>query len=130
MTASRKQIIYGEILESILPYARNVQTWSTWRRVFTNLHAELELVHNLGRLIVYPEFRDSDVYWLNTQANNYVRQCSHSPNLHPECERIRPLLMELIVLIPNEILHKVTASELVHFKWGSYGRSSISQRLG
>ena len=105
--SSRKQGIYGEILELILPYARNVQTWNAWRRLSTNLYTELELVHNLGPLIVHREFRDSDIHWINTQSRNYIAQCRQDPDTHPSYQRICELIRELISLVPAEFESKL-----------------------
>lgn len=113
MTTSRKQEIYGEILERILPYARNVQTWTFLRRVRTNLYAELELVHNLGRIVTYPEIRDADIFWLNTQGYNYVCQCRIDSRKHVSAESIMALLKELANLVPSEVRQKLRVSEML-----------------
>ena len=33
-----------------------------------SFYPELELVHNLPRILIYPDFQEQDVHWLNTQA--------------------------------------------------------------
>ncbi len=112
MTASRKQFIYAEILDRLLPFTRNVQTWGVWRRVFLNLYSELELVHNIGQLIIYSEFRIYDIYWLNAQANNYIYECKRNPIMHTSYNEISLLLEELISLVPAEFEAKLIAPEI------------------
>jgi hypothetical protein len=72
MIANDRQKIYLEIMSLVLPMARNVQTWGVLRRAVTDLYPELELIHGLPRLIGIPDFSMQDVYWINTQAANYI----------------------------------------------------------
>jgi len=69
MEISEKQRRYLNILEWVLPYARSLETHTFIRRIRDGtFYPELELVHNLPRLLVVPEFQEFDVHWLNTQA--------------------------------------------------------------
>ena len=99
---SRKQKIYYEILERILPFMRNIQTHSTWRRFrYGPFYAELELVHNLHRVLVFPEFTEYDVHWLNYQARIFVE---HGDNpVHGFYQSITASIAELFTLVPEAL---------------------------
>ncbi len=98
---SPKQKIYIRIMEEILPYMRNIQTHSRWRRLcYGCFFAELELVHNLGRCVASAEFTMSDVYWLNSQARVYLKQGRKDL---PFYDTICSLLEDLRLLVPAEM---------------------------
>ena len=98
---TEKQKLYEEILLFVLPMMRNVQTWPFLRRIRYNLYDELELVHNLPPLLLRPEFSVQDVYWLNTQARNYIAAAGRHQRFHyaTVVERVRRLL----ALVPAEL---------------------------
>jgi hypothetical protein len=100
MAASKKQVIYTQILDLALPLARNVQTWPWWRRIRFDLYPELELVHNVGPLLREPRFTIHDVYWINTQARNYSAQRA---NREPGSLSILNAIAELIALVPPQL---------------------------
>lgn len=63
MNLTRKQELYLDIMEMLLPAGRNVQTHSTWQRLKNgSLYLETELVHNLPRRLLTPEFTEQDVH--------------------------------------------------------------------
>jgi hypothetical protein len=75
MDISEKQKLYLNILERVLPYARNLEPHEPKQRVtHGTFYPELELVHNLPRLLVCPDFQEFDVHWLNTQAKIFFDQ--------------------------------------------------------
>lgn len=105
MQMTRKQLIYVEILRWVLPQLRNAATqtkrsWLNWRRL-PNTYPEAELVHNIPPLLTDPEFKNFDVYWLNTQAQNYVRCCRQQPR--PGSHNNLALIAELISLVPANL---------------------------
>jgi len=103
---SRKQKIYIEILERILPFMRNIQTHSAWRRFrYGSLYAEMELVHNLPRILVYPEFTEQDVHWLNSQARIFYKD-GNNP-VHGFYDSITELISELFSLVPEPLKEKL-----------------------
>jgi hypothetical protein len=77
MAASKKQVIYTQILDLALPLARNVQTWPWWRRIRFDLYPELELVHNVGPLLREPRFTIHDVYWIREVLDTQTLQRSY-----------------------------------------------------
>ena len=106
MQLSPKQRIYVRILEEILPYIRNLQTHSFWRRIrYGSFFAELELVHNVGSCVANAEFTKADVYWLNSQAQLYVRQGRRDL---PFYESICDELDQLGCLVPAELRAELT----------------------
>ncbi len=99
---TRKQELYIDILELLLPHARNVQTWGMLRRTFySDLYPELELVHNIPPLLAKGEFCKEDVFWLNTQACNYLEQLRKGD--HPHCSAIKYDIQQLENLVPSEL---------------------------
>lgn len=69
-----KQKIYYDIYEMLLPVLRSIQMQSAWRRIrYGSIYSELELVHNMHRLIVLEEFTTYDIDWLNTQALTFYK---------------------------------------------------------
>jgi hypothetical protein len=109
MEPSKKQLLYLEITERILPFLRNIQTHSLWRRMlYGNFFAELELVHNLPRCLVYPEFREADIWWLNCQAKIYIRECANRKC--PSYEAICGVIAEIFLLVPQELKEKLNWS--------------------
>jgi hypothetical protein len=105
---SRKLSIYREILELLLPHARNVETMSRLRRFISNvdLYVELELVHNVPPLLATSQFLRWDVYWLNTQARNYASACQRGARAYSE--RILQLIGELHCMVPAELRSELT----------------------
>lgn len=104
---SRKQKIYSEILERILPFMRNIQTHSTWKRFrYGSFYPEMELVHNLHRILVCPDFTETDVHWLNLQARIFVERGNNS--LHAFHKPISALIAELFTLVPESLKDNLT----------------------
>src|SRR5579862_6587961 len=104
---SRKQKIYLEILECILPFMRNLQTHSAWHRFrYGPFYPEMELVHNLHRILIYPEFREHDIHWLNSQARIFFKD-GNNP-VHAFYEHIITLIAELFTLVPESLKVKLT----------------------
>ena len=88
---------------------RNIQTHPAWRRFrYGSFYAEMELVHNMHRLLVLPEFTEYDVYWLNTQSRIFVKQ-GNKP-VHGLYEEITARIGELFTLVPEPLKHKLTWS--------------------
>ena len=104
---TRKQKIYYEILERMLPFMRNIQTHSAWRRLrYGAFYPEMELVHNMHRLLVLPDFTEHDIHWLNSQARIFVK---HGNNpVHGFYEPITAFIAELFTLVPAELRQKLT----------------------
>jgi len=103
---SKKQKIYLEILERILPFMRNIQTHSAWRRFrYGSFYPEMELVHNLPRIFIYPEFTEYDVHWLNSQARIFYRK-GNNP-IHAFYDSIVDSIRELFTLVPEELKGKL-----------------------
>ena len=101
MQLSPKQQIYVRIMEEILPYLRNLQTHSLWRRISYGAYfAELELVHNVGRCVANSELTKADVYWLNAQAQLYVNRGRKDL---PFYGTVCALLDQLGDLVPTEL---------------------------
>lgn len=86
----------------VLPMARNVQTWSVLRRLNTNLYPELELIHGLPQLLESAEFSMQDVYWINTQATNFVVHYKKNKDRWDSVE-IKRKICALVELIPSEL---------------------------
>ena len=100
---SRKQKIYLEIFVRILPFMRNIQTHSSWRRFsYGSFYPEMELVHNLPPLLIPPEFTDGDIHWLNYQARIFVERGKEKNHVHCFYQSIADLIKELFTLIPEE----------------------------
>jgi len=104
---TRKQKIYFEILESILPFMRNIQTHSAWHRFrYGSFYPETELVHNMHRILIYPEFTESDIHWLNSQARIFVEN-GNNPR-HGFYASITTLIGELFTLVPEPLKKTLT----------------------
>jgi hypothetical protein len=87
-----KQLIYLEIINLVLPFARNAQTWGLWSRLNKgNVYLELELIHNIPPLIRAQNFEVYDVYWVNIQAKNYFNQSAERPSYNKIVELITNL---------------------------------------
>jgi len=99
---SPKQEIYREFLRTTLPYIRNMQSLSFWRRWLRRrdraVYEEAELIHNLWPSLFEPEFTDHDIWFLNSQAENYFREAHFSP-LYPQHVA---LIRELFALVPED----------------------------
>ena len=103
---TRKQKIYCEILEIILPFMRNIQTHSAWRRFrYGPFYPELELVHNLHRILVFPEFTEYDIHWLNFQARIFIERGDNP--VHGFYEPISASIAELFTLVPEALKSKL-----------------------
>lgn len=104
---SEKQLIYIEILELLLPYARNVQTWSWLDKALKgDLYPELELMHNIPFLLKKADFCIEDAYWLETQGCNYLLACNMSNRVSNE--RIKDSIVNLLKLLPESFRSKIT----------------------
>ena len=102
MKKSKKQELYIHLASFTLASMRNLHTWRNrwliWK--YGNFLPELELVHNLHHLLVNPDFEVYDIYWLNTQAKQFVQNCSKERNYyHLVCNDIK----ELIALVPDNL---------------------------
>src|ERR1035437_3626237 len=103
---SRKQKIYIDILERILPFMRNIQRHSAWHRFrYGSFYPEMELVHNLHRILVYPEFTEYDIHWLNSQARIFYKD-GNNP-VHAFYDSITELIYELFTLVPESLKGKL-----------------------
>jgi len=104
---SEKQKVYLDILEFVLPMLRNYHTHGIWSRLRYKtfyFYAEIELVHNLPRLLVIPEFEEYDIHWLNTQARIFVlRGRKDFPFYQRVCDDIRTLF----TLVPDGLQQKL-----------------------
>jgi hypothetical protein len=97
---SRKQAIYQELLRTGLASIRNVQTHSSWQKVFNkSCYYESELLHRLPFSILDPEFSDQDVWFLNNQARWYYENARGTVNY----EHFAKLITELLGLVPITI---------------------------
>ena len=102
MNLSRKQELYLDIMEKLLPAVRNVQTHSAWQRFkYGPLYLETELVHNLPRRLLTPEFTEQDVHWLNSQGRMYVLRGRAGKNEF--YESIVADIGELFKLVPEQL---------------------------
>jgi hypothetical protein len=103
---SRKQKIYVEILEQILPFMRNIQRHSAWQRFkYGSFYPEMELVHNMQRILVYPEFTEYDIHWLNSQARIFYKGGNNKA--HGLYDSILELIRELFTLVPETLKEKL-----------------------
>jgi hypothetical protein len=103
---TRKQKLYLEILERILPFMRNIQTHSAWQRFrYGSFYPELELVHNLPQLLLIPHFSEHDMRWLNAQARTFVRDGDNPA--HAFYEPITACIAELFTLVPEPLKEKL-----------------------
>lgn len=108
-----KQKIYYDILEKMLPFIRNIQRHSAWRRFrYGSFYPEMELVHNMHRILLLPEFTEHDVHWLNSQARIFVEQ-GNNP-VHGFYEPIRASIAELFALVPEQLKSKLTWTGPAH----------------
>ena len=104
MTPTRKQSIYIEIAERILPSLRNIQTYSLWRRFHYGVfYAELELVHNMAALLVDPELTNADAYWVGSQGRIYLKRGRRDLGIYPD---VCSLIRELDQMIPQTMREK------------------------
>jgi hypothetical protein len=104
---SKKQQLYCEILECILPFIRNIQTHSSWDRWrYGAFYPEMELVHNMHRIVIFPEFTEHDIYWLNSQARIFVNR-GNNP-VHGFYEPIVAIIAELFSMVPEPLKQKLT----------------------
>ena len=99
---SRKQELYKDILELLLPHARNVQTWGVISRALkSDLYPELEWVHNIPPLMSSDDVDRQDIYWLNTQAKNYLLACEKGER--PHSGFVKSNIEELVKLVPSNL---------------------------
>jgi hypothetical protein len=85
---------------------RNIQTHSAWHRFrYGSFYPEMELVHNLHRILVYPEFTEHD-NWLNSQARIFCKD-GNNP-VHGFYDSIAELICELFTLPPESMKGKLT----------------------
>lgn len=103
---SEKQEIYLEICGILMPFMRNVKTHSWWRRLsYGAFYHELELLHNIHRLLVNPDFEEQDLHWLNSQALLFVR--SKVNKTHRAHDVVVRLIFDLISLVPKELRERL-----------------------
>ena len=94
---SPKQEIYREFLRTTLPYIRDRQSLSFWRRWGdASVYEEAELIHNLWPSLFEAEFTDHDFWFLNAQTESYYRRASSSPLYAQHVALIR----ELFTIVP------------------------------
>lgn len=106
MQASRKQEIYSEIAMLILINLRAIHTHTMLRVMRAgNFRPELELVHNLHRLLINPEFEDKDIHWLNSLAKFYVLYGQKNRGYY---NKICQLISELFILVPDKLKQQLT----------------------
>ena len=99
---SRKQELYIRILERLLPFVRNIQTHSAWRRFsYGSFYPEMELVHNMHRILVESDFTQHDIHWLNSQAQIFFKN-GNNP-VHGFYESIIDDIAELFTLVPESM---------------------------
>jgi len=103
---TKKQLLYLEMLELVLPYARNVQTWPFLDRVRIDLYPELELIHNIPVLLRREEIAPEDVYWMNAQACNYLLACNAAERPHSRLLEIH--IRSMLALVPDDLRHLIT----------------------
>jgi len=104
---SRKQQLYINILALVLPHARNIQTQGIVDRFFDpDLYPDLELVHNIPPLLETEELTVYDVYWLNTQAANYMTACRIKERHHSE--EIGGYINELASMVTGDLRKDLT----------------------
>lgn len=107
MKPSAKQELYLKILGMVLPFMRNIQRHSLWRRAtYGSFYLEMELVHNLPDCLMTPEFSEKDVYWLNTQARMFVEGGGN--RTHGFYDEITSCISKLIALVPESLKDKLT----------------------
>ena len=103
---SRKQEIYLRLFGAVLPLFRNVQSQPWWRRLASpNLFLEAELVHKLPKCLIYAEFTEEDVWWMNAQARLYCEKADAKRS--PFYDTFLPLIAELFVLVPEVMRTKL-----------------------
>lgn len=107
---SPKQEIYRDILFWTLPHLRNAASQPWWRRFRDRSpYFEAELVHNIPVSMYEPEFTDHDIWFLNVQADSYIRNCSESISyLYPEQKK---RLLALRSLVPEALKSKLKQNE-------------------
>jgi len=104
-----KQKLYYEILEMLLPALRNIQQHPAWRRIaYGAFYPEMELVHNLHRILIIPEFTEYDVHWLNSQARIFVERGKNPA--HGCYKPIASKISEVFRLVPEDLRQKLTWS--------------------
>jgi hypothetical protein len=104
---TRKQQIYYDILDMMLPAMRNVQRQSSWRRFgYGSFYPELELVHNVHRLLLVPGFTEHDVHWLNSQARIFFERGNN--RAHALHEPITSCIAELFTMVPEPLKKKLS----------------------
>ena len=103
---SPKQQIYQEMLWWTLPHIRNAASGSWWHRIKNkSLPHESELIHNLPVSMYDPEFTEHDVWFLNAQAQSYVKNCNEtiSPLYPQQVERLKKLAQ----LVPEPLRERL-----------------------
>ena len=103
---SRKQDIYTEMLFWAIPYIRNVQTYSMFRKAFDkSCYAEADLVHNLQVSILESDFVAHDIHFLNVQARYYIESYTRHKSVCYGAQK--KLISELFKLVPIEFQDKL-----------------------
>ena len=98
---SRKQEVYVEIMDVILPYMRNIQRDNLIRRIaHGTFYPELELVHNLGRGLLNEAWTQHDVRWINTQARIYIERGNKTLPFYP---KVCSCIIELVDMVPEDL---------------------------
>jgi len=97
---SHKQDIYLKLYSWGLSYIRNVQTKNFLGKGYNKgCYYEAELIHNLHLSILEEDITEHDIYFINTQAKWYIKNCNK--NISPLYERNVKLLIELFKLLPD-----------------------------
>lgn len=101
-----KNEIYIEVLEWALPYIRNVQSQNSFRKANDkSCYYEAELVHNLPRKLLTPNFTDSDIHFLNYQAKFYYDNCNAEISINYPKQVF--YIKELFKIVPIELQDKL-----------------------
>ena len=104
---NKKQKLYLDILDQLLPVARNVQTWGVFSKLFKgDLYPELELVHNIPRLIKNKDFKSEDIHWFNYQASSYLNIIKLNDRYYSKA--IKANIIELLSLVPESLKIEIT----------------------
>ena len=100
---SAKQEIYLSILRSVLPYARNLQTHSWWRKFRqASWYWEMELLQDIWRVLEWEDVREEDVRWINVQCKLYAEACARGQTKLGN--GLLRVIRELIELVPEELV--------------------------
>lgn len=102
----KKNQIYLEMVEKALWLSRNRQTRSFLGKAFDKTCIEeLELVHGLPVLIMEDKFGEGDVWFLNTQAKNYLN--SNNLKSSSNYNFYKDSIAKITNLLPRDLINKI-----------------------